>query len=74
MNKSLTGNWKLNLKKSTAQHDLLGAMGRKYWEKVCIDKADEDFCLYHFLKPENNCHYFEKFVVIYLDSKVLKFL
>ena len=76
VHRSLTGNWKLNLGKSTSQYGLLGAMGRKFWEKSCIDKANEDFCLFHFQKSVNDkiVHYFEKFVVIYLDSSVLKLL
>lgn len=72
---SLTGTWKLNLSKSTSQTDLLKAMGRPPWQIWVIDKANEDFNLCHFKRPSKSgldLHYFEKHVVIYLDSKILK--
>lgn len=69
---SLTGLWKLNLKKSSSQTELLKAMGRPTWQIWVIDKANEDFQLHHFIK--NNIHFFEKHVVIYLDSIILKAL
>ncbi len=75
---SVTGNWRLSLTKSTPQNEFLGAMGRMYWERVCIDKADENFWLLHFLKPMPNnvpsIHYFEKYVTIYLKMSVLSIL
>jgi len=52
-------------------------MGRKFWELSAIDKASEEFRLIHFKKvlAENKeIHFFDKLVVIYLDSYVLKVL
>jgi hypothetical protein len=77
MAKSLTGKWKLNKDKCTSQRDVLKLMNRKFWEVSAIDKADEDFEILHFLKKMEDgktIHYLEKFVVIYLDSSVLKIL
>jgi len=74
---SLTGKWKLNLEKCTSQTDLLKAMGRPPWQIWVIDKANEDFNLCHFKRPSKSgldLHYFEKHVVIYLDSSILKVL
>lgn len=72
----LTGQWKLNLEKCTSQSELLKEMGRKFWETSVINKANEDFCLFHFQKEieGKKVHYFEKFVTIYLDSAILKVL
>jgi len=77
MKKSLTGEWKLNKSKCTPQKDVLKLMGRKNWEISVIDKADENFGILHFekkIEDGKSIHYFEKFVTIYLDSSVLKFL
>jgi hypothetical protein len=74
---SLTGQWKLNPKKCTSQKELLQLMGRKFWEISAIDKANEDFRLIHFKKPVGEgreIHFFDKLVVIYLESTVLKLL
>lgn len=63
--------------KTAPQNDFLGAMGRKYWERVCIDKANENFCLFHFQKnfhDNTSVQYFEKHVIIFLNSSVLSLL
>jgi hypothetical protein len=72
----LTGFWKLNPKKSTSQREVLKLMGRPSWQLSAIDKANENFCILHFQRKINDkiVNYFEKFVVIYLDSTVLKLL
>lgn len=72
----LTGQWRLNLDKCTSQSELLKEMGRKWWETSVINKAHEDFCLFHFQKEieGKKINYFEKFVSIYLDSVTLKIL
>ncbi len=71
---SLTGNWKLNLAKSTSQKELLVAMGKPSWVIRYIDQAEEDFVLFHFCKNHDGkpVHYFEKFVKIYLNSTLLQ--
>lgn len=73
----LTGFWKLNKKKCTPQRDVLKIMGRRSWELSAIDQADENFCILHFQKKMEDgkiINYLEKFVVIYLDSSILKLL
>jgi len=77
MIRGFTGEWKLNLAQSSSQYELLKTMGRKPWETSVIDRASEEFCLFHFRKllpDQTSVNYFEKFVVIYLDSQVLRFL
>lgn len=73
----LTGHWKLNKELCTPQSKVLQLMGRKPWEVSVIDKADEDFNLFHFRRPTKDggyMHFFEKHVTISLDSKILKLL
>lgn len=72
---SLTGHWRLNQKLCTTQTDVLRIMGRKPWEISVIDKADEDFNLFHFKRQTRDgtdMHFFEKHVILSLDSRVLK--
>lgn len=73
----LTGHWKLQPQLSTTQTQVLQLMGRKQWEISVIDKAEEDFNLFHFKRfgqEGHAMHFFEKHVVLYLDSKVLRVL
>lgn len=74
--KSLTGYWVLDLSKTSSQKEFLKALGRKPWEISVIDKANENFGLFHFVKKveTTDLHFFEKFVLIYLDSVVLRTL
>lgn len=72
-----TGHWRLNQKLCDSQIEVLTLMGRKPWELSVIDKADEDFNLFHFkrqTKYGSDMHFFEKHVVLYLDSTLLKIL
>jgi hypothetical protein len=76
---SLTAQWKLNKTKCTTQQPVMKLMGRKAWEISLVDKADEDFRLLHFCKPPTGAgtpelHFFDKYVIIYLDSMILKML
>ncbi len=73
----LTGHWRLLKDRCTTQTDVLKLMGRAFWEISVIDKADEDFNLFHFkrqTKDGKDMHFFEKHVILSLDSKVLKIL
>ena len=74
---SLTGHWRLNQKLCTSQTDVLRLMGRKTWEISVIDKADEDFNLFHFKRQTQggaDMHFFEKHVLLFLDSTILKII
>lgn len=75
---SLTGHWRLNPQLCSTQTDVLKLMGRKPWEISVIDKADEDFNLFHFKRKAkdglSDIHFFEKHVVLSLDSRLLKLL
>lgn len=74
---SLTGHWCLNQAQCTSQTDVLRLMGRKTWEISVIDKADEDFNLFHFKRQTQggaDLHYFEKHVLLFLDSRILKII
>lgn len=77
MSSKLTGHWRLNQNLCSTQTEVLKLMGRKSWEISVIDKADEDFNLFHFKRPAkdgSDMHFFEKHVILSLDSKLLKVL
>lgn len=71
---SLSGLWRLDHGATNSQIELLKAMERPFWQLQVINKSDEDFRLFHFHKPEENIHFFDKKVNIYLASIVLKIL
>lgn len=66
---SLTSRWRLNRGLSTSQDNFLKAMGRPKWQVWAIDKTEEDFRLFHFVKVVNghNVHVLEKKVQIRLN-------
>ncbi len=73
----LTGHWRLLPAACTSQKETLKLMGRKPWELSVIDKADEDFNLFHFKRQTRDgqdMHFFEKHVILSLDSRFLKTL
>ena len=77
MAERLSGRWKLMNEHCSSQREVLKLMGRKPWEISVIDKADEYFDLLHFTKqmPDHqSIHFFDKFVIISLDSKFLHLL
>lgn len=72
MSRSLTGCWRLNHEWSTSQYDLLTVLGRPFYQKSVIDRADEEFVLFHFLdSAKQNTHFFEKYVTIQLLPSVV---
>lgn len=69
-----TANWKLNHEKSSSQCELLRCLGRNRFQQSVIDKADEDFALFHFYDEEKKVHFFEKNVIIYLLPTIVDWL
>jgi hypothetical protein len=69
---SLTGCWKLNHEWSSSQSDLLVALGRPFFQRAVIDRADEEFVLFHFYdEARHQTHFFEKHVTIHLLPSVV---
>jgi len=71
-----TGCWDIDHKLSTPQSEFLKAMGRPYWQRVAVDKANERFRLIHFIAQQGNhkLHMFDKDVKIFLTNGLVKML
>jgi hypothetical protein len=72
----LTGFWVLNNELSSEQNRFMAALGRPIWERKAIDKADEDFILFHHKleKGDKVIHCLDKDVTIYLKATIIKLL
>lgn len=71
---SFTGCWDLDHELSSSQSEFLKAMGRPYWQRVAVDKADERFRLMHFALDGGEMNFVDKDVKISLANKIVKVL